>query len=316
MTGVTLAALLEERDREVVGAKILELVGSLAASVVRSYDPGIYASGGSWQDGLADLVQDVVVDRLLSEGQLDYSLDTADSLEALNALLIRQIRRTLARRRRRTVVDNLLDRIREILDSDYVAEGISGERLFAPEGAIGAERATDAQLRAAVVAVSAVPRTPTHGEARAPMVYTTDALRDVVATAFTTTGSAMAIRDFDTILNLALTSWIASDLATTRGGVSNPAAADLTPPEIVEVEAIVDDIRADLDGETAPVLDGKYRGMSDSDIAHELGLSRPTIAKRKLAAMAILRRHLEDSSEEMQDAVVASLGERLRQEPR
>ena len=129
VTGPSLEAIVEERQALGIGPVILGLIQSLTANVTRTYDPTVYAGVASWQDGLEDLVHDVIVDRLLAEGQLDYAIDIATTPEALRALLTRQIKRTLARRRRRTVVDNLLDRVRHILDRDYAMREFGGRTL-------------------------------------------------------------------------------------------------------------------------------------------------------------------------------------------
>jgi hypothetical protein len=69
----------------------------------------------SWDDAEQDVVQSVVLDLLLAEGQLDYLMATAVEFSDFQNILTFQVRRYLARQRRRTVIDNLLDRAKEVL---------------------------------------------------------------------------------------------------------------------------------------------------------------------------------------------------------
>src|SRR5687767_130201 len=110
-------SLRDEFTELVVGPLILAEVQRAVDFAVRRYDPVIYADAQNWTQGRDDLVQDVVTTVLLHERQLDYLFETASDLDGFRALLYRQVRRLLARRRQRTVVDNLLDRIRDAVSA-------------------------------------------------------------------------------------------------------------------------------------------------------------------------------------------------------
>jgi hypothetical protein len=315
VTASTLERLRRERDAIGIGPEIHAHVSSLVGRISRSYDPRIYASVGTWSDGLDDLVQEVVTDRLLGEGQLDYALDVADSLESFTNLIANQIRRTLARRRRRSVVDNLLERAREALrEPDFVGRQAAGRTLFHRSGSTVEERqATEAELRRAAVAVAEIPTLRSHATERAPAVYTHEAFDMTLVTIADSLSTEFAVADLDAIFRLVLTDWIASDLAISREGVSEPPDRSLGPQEAIEVEAIVELITAALPVEAAPVLRLKYAGHSDQEVAATLGLSRPTVAKRKQQAFDVIREQLSDSDERIQDAVVGALWVRLEE---
>ena len=112
---MTLRELRTEYESVRIGPGIWSLVRDLTGRIARRYPPDVYNDGAPWSDdGVEDVAQQVVLDRLLSEAQLEYLFDQATSIESWRRLLVLQIRRTLAHRRRKTVVDRLLSRVRRI----------------------------------------------------------------------------------------------------------------------------------------------------------------------------------------------------------
>ena len=112
---MTLRELRREYAAVRIGPIIWDLVLELTGNVARRYPPGVYNDGAPWSDdSVEDLAQQVVLDRLLAEGQLEYLFDQATSLESWRRLLSFQVRRTLTHRRRKTVVDRLLARVRKL----------------------------------------------------------------------------------------------------------------------------------------------------------------------------------------------------------
>jgi DNA-directed RNA polymerase specialized sigma24 family protein len=110
------------------------------------------------------------------------------------------------------------------------------------------------------------------------------------------------------VLRLVLTDWLASDLVEIREAEVVPAADSLHPEEAAEVRGVVVDILRDLPDGSLSVLKYKYAGLSDQEIATRLNISRPTVAKRKDQALAVLRRHLDGERDLMRDAIVSELG--------
>lgn len=313
MTAPSLDDYRRERDEVGVGSLALDLVRSLAARITSSYDPRIYGSASSWSEALDDLIQEVVLERLIEEGQLDYALDVSESMETLRSLLALQVRRTLARRRRRSVTDNLLERAREALARDpYVHRDVVGQQLYRRSGSKVAESSpTESELYQAALGASMIPKQISYATERAPAVYSREGLDALLDTISRELPTEFTIHDLDAILRLVLTDWIASDLASTRESEPEPEDRDLSPEEIIEVQTTVDEIVTQLPPEAIPVLRLKYSGLSDQEVAGRLHLSRPTVAKRKQLAFDAIRALLGDASERVQDAAVSELAVRL-----
>ncbi|MCP4901960.1 MAG: hypothetical protein GY906_33770, partial [bacterium] len=112
-----------EYDEEVIGGKILKLVDELTWNVARPYDPRVYGGAASWAEAHEDLLYSFVAEVLLEQGQLEYAMFVASSEKHFKNLIARQLRFFLARRRQRTVVDNLLDRSKQITSSTPFRQG-------------------------------------------------------------------------------------------------------------------------------------------------------------------------------------------------
>ena len=194
-----------------IGPRWLDEVRSACSEVTRRFDPAVYAvAERMWSDSeIEDLVQDVTVEQLLHQGQLDYILDVAHTIDDVRRLLRFRVRRQLARRRRRTVVDRLLGRLTVILTGPGY-ESIPGTRppRYRPAGSdADATQPTDEKLRRAAAAIRLLPTTPASGD-RAPAVYRSRVLTRVASHCFQITDSSLSIDDFGRILREALTSWL------------------------------------------------------------------------------------------------------------
>ena len=172
-----------EYEAERVGLEILAEVERAVDLAVRRYDPMIYGKASSWDDARDDLVQDVVVKVLLEEGQLEYLMTVSRGLDDFRALLFRQVRRLLARCRQRSVIDNLLDRSRAVLETaDFDKTRRSGVVVYKAAGAnVEARRPTYEELRRAAVRSSLVATTRFRSGERAPEVYSPTALATVLS---------------------------------------------------------------------------------------------------------------------------------------
>jgi len=310
---MTLNDLRRERDEVGIGQEILLVVADVSRAVVRSYDPTVYGGEASWGAGLEDLVQEVVLDRLLRERQLDYALTVASSTEDFRRLMTRQVKRTLAHRRRKSVIDNLIGRALPILDGEgFATRGDGSQRRFWLANADVLDREpADTEVYEAAVAAAVIPKTPSHGLERAPVVYSPAALQALILVVAETLSTELSVPTLDRVLRLVLTDWVASDLVDSREAEYLPAAGALGPEEAAQVDAVVTDILQQLPAGSLPVLRFKYAGLSDQEIGGRLNLSRPTVAKRKELALTLLRQHLSDESEPVREAVVSELGLRI-----
>lgn len=306
---MTLDELRAERNREWIGQGIYSVVVEICRAVVRSYDPTVYAAAPTWADSLDDLVQEVILKRLIEERQLDYALTVSASIEDFRRLMTRQVKRTLAHRRRRSVIDNLLERVSEVLAREPFLPTEPGQSRFIVAGSVKEQRdPTDAELYEAAVAATLVPKVISHGTERAPVVYSPEALAELVRVIADALPTAVSASVIGRVLRLLLTDWLASDLVDMREAEAVPAVGSLRPDEAAQVAASVAEILRDLPDQSLPVLKYKYAGLSDQEIAGRLHVSRPTVAKRKDQALAVLREHLGGERDVMRDAIVSELG--------
>ena len=299
-----------EADR--VGLEILAEVERAVGLAVRRYDPTIYAKASSWDDARDDLVQDVVVKVLLEEGQLEYLMTVSRGLDDFRALLFRQVRRLLARRRQRSVIDNLLDRSRTVLETaGFDKTRRSGVVVYKLAGAdVEARPPAEEEIRRAAVRASLVATTRFRSGERAPEVYSPNALATVLSAVAEVLPCEFALNDLDQILRLTLTDWIPSFL---DGDEQSDAVSDraLNPEEETIVSDTASRILAACSTEQQLILTRKLEGLADEQVAQEIGISRPTLANRKEAVWRLLEKELHDLSEALQLGVTREIGNRL-----
>lgn len=304
---MTLRDLRLEYERETIGPAILEEVRRVCAAQARRYPPAVYARSHSWSgDAVDELVQDVMVERLLGEQQLAYLFDTAADLSHWRALLTRQVKITLARRRVRTVVDNLLERAgRRLADSEEVETiTFSGNKVFRRVGAQAPYRPlADDEVRRVVERVRALPRRrPGRGE-RAPSVYSGDGLAALLDMVLREAPGGVAVRDLGRIFESVLTDWVPAvlELEETDSG-SGPS--DMEPGEAVEVKMLASQIVSGLSEEETQILLGYLAGLPYNEVAGRVGVSTPTLLKRRHALLDRIRAAAGDLDEAAQDRLM------------
>ncbi len=282
---MTLRELRREYETVTIGADILEEVRRACASQVRRYPPVVYARSQAWGvDAVEDLVQDVVTLRLLGEQQLAYLFDVAGDLSHWRALLNRQVKITLARRRARTVVDNLLDRAGRHLTRSEKVETVSGagHKVFRRVGSREPYRPlTDREVFHTTEQVRLVPRRRPGRGKRAPSVYSKaglGALLDIVLQE--APGGGIAVRDLGRILESALTDWIPAVLELDEIGGSS-VADGTEPSQIVEVKMTASELASGLSEVEIKILGGYLAGFPYSETARRIGISRPTLFKHQ-----------------------------------
>lgn len=315
MSGADFAVLVEESDVQRIGHRWLAEIRRACVEVSRRFDPVIYAvSEPSWSEGeIDDLVQDVTTEQLLRQGQLDYILEVSSSIEDIRRLLRHQVRRALVRRRRRTVVDQLLVRLGELLRSAQFEElpGFSPRR-YRPSGTdFQADPPSDLLLRAAAAQVRMLPTTSSSGD-RAPTVFRAAVLEQVLTLSFATTGASLSIDDLGRILRESLTSWTPVVL----GQDEQPDSLAADPEALTfELEEVVEALMRNINEIDRRILCSKLAGLPDSALVEQLGVSRPTAAKQKLEAFDRLRKSWQelagDLSSEQSSRLVQELYLRL-----
>ena len=306
MGSVSWSDIRAEYRREIVGHVILREAQEVVGQVVRRYNPVLYAGASSWNDAVDDVLQELVAGLLLAEGQLDYIMSVARDADAFRRLLVVQVRRVLARNRRRTVIDNLLDRSRRLLVSPLV-ETWQGPRRRAQFGIAGAadRRLSEEEIWRVARLIAVVQRVGIGRSDRAPLVYADETLAQVLRTFAREVNCRFTVSDLDKMFRRVLTDYLPESLEESDGSYDGHAIDGASP---VEREAMIREtavaMYADLSPEQRVILAGKSAGESDRSLADGLGISRPTLAKRKLEVFERIEGHLRDLERSVQVAAL------------
>ncbi len=293
-------ALREECERERIGLLLWVLLVEVTGRVARKYPPHLYNDGETWsEEAHADLAQEVALERLIEENQLEYVLATADQssgdrYEVLARLLAFQVRRVLSHRRRKTVVDRLHSRVRRLVAGPgFQTAELGGDTAIALEDdPFTARQLSDDEVRRGASLIASIPRLPSRLDAeRESKVYTAAHLEEVVRTLAGSLG-ALFLGDIRRILDLTLTAWVPTLLRDREDGYASTS----TPPELelerAQMQTTIATLVSDLDPVHRIVLIGKSQDISDGDLAQRVGVSRPTLAKRKTEVLARVQAEL------------------------
>ncbi len=291
-----------------IGPLILAEVRRGVDAVVWKYDPDVYGSGTSWADGVDDLVQDVMVNELINEGQLEYMMRTCRNLDGFRALMCLQVKRDLARGRTRTVIDNLLDRARPILHAaPFVVHEDRGRReLFSLDEAEVRAPMEDELLRGARLAVL-VPRVGVGSSERAPLVYSDDNLRALLIGLAGDLRCRFSLANVDTVLRSFLTDFLPSFLEDDEG-LSEVRSPTLTVEQSVMATSVAENVLNRLDEAQQGILRDKLAGFSDAEMAKSRGMSRPTLAARKQSVYEVIETEMAELERPLQLAAMSELG--------
>lgn len=291
-----------------IGPLILVEARRAMESVTRRYDPNVYGRTANWADAIDDVVQQLVVDLLIGDGQLEYMMSVSRGLEDFRALMALQARRLLARTRTRTVVDNLIDRARVLLRSDEFERHPEGKDrdTYARAGA-EPRGPTEDELWGAARKAALVPRVGVGRSDRAPLVYADEDLKALLMGVASDLGCRFSLRDVDDILSLVLTDFLPSFLGSDEG-VSEIRSPTLTAEEDVLVTQAVESVLKCLDCDQRTLLRDKLAGIADAEMAPARGISRPTLAARKHTVFAVLEVELRDLERALQVTMMDRLG--------
>jgi hypothetical protein len=283
-----LGAITNEFRRHGIGPLMMDEVREIAYLLVPKYNAAIYSEIGNWRHGFDDLVQDVAADSLLGEQQAAYLIETADSIDEFRRLLTFQVKRRLARRRTRTVIDNLLGRARPILDEPPFRRSERHlQSTYLLDGELREERAaTFRELQTASAAIRDVPQTTSPTRDRAPTVYSTSDLVAVLVRVGEMLPNAFTIGEVDRILRLTLPQFLPGVLDldsyleddTDDGDVASGSSGI----------AVAQELRRLLNREQLLILASKVAGLPDIVIADQLDVSRRTVGNRKQVVYSIL----------------------------
>jgi hypothetical protein len=309
--------LRREHDEVGIGPLIDAAVRRLAAEVASGYPPTIYARTSGWTaDAIEDLVQDVHSEWLLGQGQLTYILAAARTDAEFRALTVRTIKRALAHRRVRSVVDNLLDRCRSLLAQEpFETQDVGGRSVYCRRGAgpyRGEPRETE--LRDAELRVATIPRLLAPDGERASAVYATPDLIALLLAVAESIPGGFSVADLDRIFRRVLTPWLASSLVSDEGLRATPSP-DLTPEDRMIVSDITANLLAALTIDQKQLLRLYLANAKDVEIAAALGLrARQTVLKRRAEVARVLAEHLDELPSPLADTVVGGLATALTAE--
>jgi hypothetical protein len=300
---------------ERIGPAIWGLLVEVTGRVCRRYPPRVYADDSQWnRASIEDLAQTVALERLLGESQLDYifmrsSADPARGLATVEGLLAVQIQRTLAHRRAPSVVDRLVRRIKLLLQDP--SEGVRSREIGADTWIWGLSEPAPATLSPSdrsrgVHRIADIPKIPSNplGE-RESKVYGAPQLADVVRRLCDEYGG-LYLSDLRRILEELLTAWLPEILYDTE---DDSFAVDSLPSE-VEVTEMTTELRGLLDvlsNSQLAVMIGKSNGVSDTQLAAELGCSRPTVIKYRREYAEVVGRFLIDEIPDHRHALAMEL---------
>lgn len=281
------AALRAEHRAERLGRLWYAEVRSACASKARRYPPGPYARAADWDDAAIDDLAMDAIERLLRKGQIEYICDVANGTGHARALLHRQIRFALLERRERTVVDNLLDRAIELLRGPGYREEPGPPPSWAAAEAgrqTPAAAADTSEGRLLALRLRRLPRMPGTGAERASPVWSLSTLKRAVDDAVRTLG-AVTHDSLDAVLRDGLTSLAPSELVNDEAVIGRRDPAAGPEEEAVARQSAEGALRA-LTAREAHVLACKLDGLSDADVAAEIGVSRSTVDAAKSAGAA------------------------------
>jgi hypothetical protein len=274
----------------------------------------VYNNGESWsEEAVRELAQEVTLERLLGENQMEYVLDLAIDEDSLARLLSFQVKRVLAHRRRITVVDRLIARIKKMgVESAFETSEVGSEVHIAREGSTLTPRFLgEKELLQASNLIHSIPRLPSdpNGE-RESQVYKAADLAELM-TRLLGKFDGIFLGDIRRILEKTLTAWLPTVLQE-----SEESQVSLGGPELELQRAtmtdLIENITQTLSPEQQAVLIGKSQDISDGDLAAHLGRSRPWVADRKVEVLNMIETQLiSQLPVELHEEATRTLLERL-----
>jgi DNA-binding NarL/FixJ family response regulator len=129
------------------------------------------------------------------------------------------------------------------------------------------------------------------------VIYTEKSLRELMISVADGLGTAVTVADLDRILSSLLTSWLPRFLENGEAWEQAPCAQTVSVEEEAIARELAERIVANCSGIQRSVLRLKLQGASDRDIVQRIGISRPTVAKRRREVTDMLGEYLGDLTE-------------------
>ncbi|RFZ47389.1 hypothetical protein MSS4_03387 [Mycobacterium marinum] len=308
--------LCSEYERERIGTGWLELVFAVCSAIARRYPPDVYNDGLPWDESsLSDLAQDVILERLLGEGQIDYIVASVSTLSGARGLIGKHVKQVLAHRVIPNQRDNVASRLFRLFEQRgepvQTVDGVG----FVPTGSGWSPvEPTNEAVASATRIFRNLPRLPNRGTDRLSPLFTTEVLESVVEPLWSVLNVPVTLNTLGRILESTFTG-IAPTLFEHEVEIDQFKSLELSPEEMVLSKDLVkrtDDLAAQL----VTVLTAEQRHilvnagiMTGEELAAVLGVSRPTALKRRDETREVIAQYfgqlgVDDLSDHLQDVVI------------
>ncbi len=279
---MTLDEFHREHQQCVIGDLIYGLVVDLAGAVCRKYSEEVYNGGLTWDDqSVSDLAQDVVLHRLIDEGQLEYIVAEATTIESVRRLIVRQVKRELQKRRLRTPIDRLLNRIEALAVAGEIESVEGAVPMYRPVGSTATWVPISPQQETeAVNAAASVPVLYSRlDSSRESQVFTARTLK-LALEAFFSVAPVLTRQEIRQILEKLLTPWTPAKLVDIEDPHEIPDDP-MNSTALSEIDAVAEAWVGELSDDECWVYYLRSRDVPDGVAAAKIGKSRPTVINIK-----------------------------------
>jgi hypothetical protein len=301
--------LCSEYERERIGTGWLQLIFGVCSAIAPRYRPDVYNDGLPWDESaLYDLAQDVIVERLLGEGQIDYIVARASTLGGARGLIGKHVKQVLYQRVIPNQRDNVASRLYRLFEQrGEPVQTVDGIGCVPTGSGWSPAEPTDQAVASAVRIIRNLPRLPNRGTDRLSPLFTTEVLESVVEPLWSVLGVAVTLNLLRRILESAFTG-IAPTLFEHEEEFDQFESLGLSTEETVLTDELAERLVTILTAEQRHIL--VNAGITTGEeLAAVLGVSRPTALKRRDETRDVIAQYfgqpgVEDLSDHLQDVVI------------
>lgn len=292
-----------------IGRGWLDVVFEVCSKIAPNYPPDVYNYGLVWDESsIWDLVQDVVLKRLLGDAQIDYIVASVSTLGAARGLIGKHVKQVLAHR----VIPNQRDNVARRLYSLFEQRGEEVETRdgvgWLPRGSgAGPADPTSESMASAVRIICSLRRLPNRGTDRLSPLFTTEVLESAVEPLWSALGVPVTLSLLRRILEQALTG-MTPVLFQIGEDIDRLEIGGLSTEEMVLVDDLAKGLVTTLTAEQREIL-VNVGILTDAELAATLGVSRPTALKRRHETRDLIAEYfnqagVEGLSDQLQGAVL------------
>jgi hypothetical protein len=273
--------LLEEYQRVQIGTLWITLVLSVCKNIVHRYRIEVFNNGLQWDDSsISDLAHDVILNRLLAGGQIEYIVGSARNSNSARGLVGSHVKQVLAQRAAPTQRDNVAGRLFELFAQNGEPITTGDGTGYRPPGSDWRPlEPPDSAISKAARIISELPRLPNRGTDRLSPLFTTEALEGCLGDLWDAVSCPITLNLLRRILTRALTG-LEPALFQLDGQSDELSMDGLSAEEDVLVRELADQLIEILTAEQREIL-VNIEHLTDAKLAAVLGVSRPTALKRR-----------------------------------